>query len=338
MSKILTVSIAAYNMENYIDQCIGSLLDERIIEDLEILVDDDGGSDRTLAIAQQYAQRYPDSVFPVHKENGGWGSVLNDSLARANGRYFKLLDGDDWFDTDGLFALVQTLKSTDADLVITTNKFFQDNKLLYTGSVPGSLPQKILPIDALNKDTPLFGMWGMTIKTDVARRIGFDLPQHKFYTDLIFVQGVLSKTRTVLYLDAPVYCYRHSRPGQSTSMDSRAKHYQEQIYVCKRCAEIYQEQKAQHCGGLSYMKKRAAATQCLAYKSIIYLYTPKRVIAEIKRFDAELHEISEDVYKAVVRFDSRLAKPLRVLRMTGFYPLLIMKIVPRDWLARLSHN
>ncbi|MCD7790137.1 MAG: glycosyltransferase family 2 protein [Bacteroides thetaiotaomicron] len=86
MNKILTTSIAAYNVENYIRRTNDSLIDEEIIDDLEILVVDDGGKDNTLKIAQEYVEKYPKSIFPVHKENGGYGFTINTSteLRREN--------------------------------------------------------------------------------------------------------------------------------------------------------------------------------------------------------------------------------------------------------------
>ena len=117
--KILTVSIAAYNVETFIDQALRSVCVDAVIDRLEIFVIDDGGTDGTLGIAQRYADRYPDSVFPVHKENGGYGSTVNYSLAHATGTYFKLLDGDDWFDSEGLVKLVDVLEKTDVDLIMT---------------------------------------------------------------------------------------------------------------------------------------------------------------------------------------------------------------------------
>lgn len=61
--KILTVSIAAYNMEKYIRQALDSLIDERVIGDLDVFVIDDGGTDRTFEIAKEYAAKYPHSIF-----------------------------------------------------------------------------------------------------------------------------------------------------------------------------------------------------------------------------------------------------------------------------------
>ena len=131
--KVVTISIAAYNMENYIRKTLDSLLDERIIDDLEVLIVDDGGTDGTLAIAKEYAAKYPDSIFPIHKENGGYGSVLNYTVPRAMGKYFRILDGDDWLKTENLYDWVQLLKTLDVDLFFSPYEkiFVEKNNDLY---------------------------------------------------------------------------------------------------------------------------------------------------------------------------------------------------------------
>ena len=94
MKKTLTISIAAYNVQKYIRQTLEFLIIPKIIDDLEIFVIDDGGQDETLSIAKEYADQYPDSIFPIHKENGRYGTVFNCAIQRASGKYFKLLDGN----------------------------------------------------------------------------------------------------------------------------------------------------------------------------------------------------------------------------------------------------
>ena len=119
MSKILTISVAAYNVEAYIKENIESIVAAKVKDDIEIFVVDDGGKDGTYEIAEDYKNLYPGIVHAVHKENGGYGSVQNYSIAHATGKYFKILDGDDWMDTEGLTKLVEYLKASDVDAVVT---------------------------------------------------------------------------------------------------------------------------------------------------------------------------------------------------------------------------
>ena len=98
-----------------------SLICPDCIDALEILVVDDGGTDETMSIVQEYEKKYPNSVFGIHKENGGYGSVINTSIRRATGKYFKQLDGDDWFETENLPEFIELLRSIDVDYVFIEN-------------------------------------------------------------------------------------------------------------------------------------------------------------------------------------------------------------------------
>ena len=117
--KILTISVAAYNVESYIAENLDSILITDVRDEIEVLVVDDGGNDGTLEIARKYEEQYPGIIRAVHKENGGYGSVQNYSMQNASGRFFKILDGDDWVDREGLTKLVEYLRDTKADAVVT---------------------------------------------------------------------------------------------------------------------------------------------------------------------------------------------------------------------------
>ena len=107
MNKALTVIIPAYNVSRYIAQGMDSLLEEpSILPYLDIIVVNDGSTDDTLDKASKYANMFPESVSVINKENGGHGSGINVGIRAAKGKYFKVLDGDDWVRTDGLKELV----------------------------------------------------------------------------------------------------------------------------------------------------------------------------------------------------------------------------------------
>ena len=87
--KLLSVTIPCYNSEAYMRNCIHSLLAGG--EEVEIIIVDDGSSDGTGAIADEYAQKYPTIVKAVHQENGGHGEAVNAGLRNATGLYFNCL-------------------------------------------------------------------------------------------------------------------------------------------------------------------------------------------------------------------------------------------------------
>lgn len=96
MEKILTVSVAAYNVEKTIARTLDSCCADGVREQLEVIIVNDGSKDGTVDVVRSYCKRYPDTFKLIDKENGGYGSTLNCSIRAATGKYFKPLDGDDW--------------------------------------------------------------------------------------------------------------------------------------------------------------------------------------------------------------------------------------------------
>ena len=94
--KVLTVLVPTYNVEKYLRRCLDSLLLPEVLEEIEVLVVNDGSKDGSADIARAYEKKYPQTVVFVDKENGGHGSTINVGIEKAQGTYFKVLDSDDW--------------------------------------------------------------------------------------------------------------------------------------------------------------------------------------------------------------------------------------------------
>lgn len=100
IQKLLTIIVPCYNSEDYMKRCLDSLV--RGGDKVEVIVVDDGSTDTTGKIADQYATNNSSIVKVIHKENGGHGSDVNAGLEAATGRYFKVVDSDDWLISDHL--------------------------------------------------------------------------------------------------------------------------------------------------------------------------------------------------------------------------------------------
>lgn len=94
--KYITFTVPCYNSAPYMRRCIDSLLPFR--DYVEIIIINDGSTDATPEIADEYALRFPETVKVIHKANGGHGSGVNAGLAHASCKYFKVVDSDDWLD------------------------------------------------------------------------------------------------------------------------------------------------------------------------------------------------------------------------------------------------
>lgn len=103
--KHLTITVPCFNSEDYLERCLDSLVIGG--ENVEIIIVNDGSTDRTGEIADQYARQFPEIVTVVHKENGGHGSGVNAGIALATGMYFKVVDSDDWLEADAYRALLK---------------------------------------------------------------------------------------------------------------------------------------------------------------------------------------------------------------------------------------
>lgn len=118
--KLLTVTVPCYNSQDYMEACVESLLPGG--DRVEIIIIDDGSTDRTGQIADRYAQQYPDIVRVIHQKNGGHGEGINQGLRHASGTYFKVVDSDDCLSQDFpafLDALEQCEKEGGVDLMVT---------------------------------------------------------------------------------------------------------------------------------------------------------------------------------------------------------------------------
>ena len=91
MEKLLTFSIAAYNVEKYLTKLITSIAEAGHLPEMEILVINDGSKDGTAKLTKEYESEYPDLVRLVDKENGGHGSTINRGIIEATGKYFDLV-------------------------------------------------------------------------------------------------------------------------------------------------------------------------------------------------------------------------------------------------------
>lgn len=214
MSKILTIVIPAYNVADYIEQCLNSLVKNRI-EEIEVLVIDDGSKDDTYQIAKGYEDKYPEVIKAVHKENGGHGSTINKGLELATGKYFRVLDGDDWFDEEALEKLLGILNDSDSDLVLTdVIQVFPDNtnrQRFFTELERG----RIYDLDKLPQIDYLT-MGAVAVKTDILKSNKVHITEKCYYVDIEYNTYCLAYSHTIQIEDLPLYMYRLGNSSQST--------------------------------------------------------------------------------------------------------------------------
>lgn len=238
MNKILSISVAAYNVEDVIKQCLDSLVQSRYLDDIEIIVVNDGSKDNTAKIVKGYQQRWPESIFLLDKENGGHGSTINEALRFAHGKYFKLLDGDDWVDVYEFDGFVEDLLECEADLMVNDYREVYAEKKIRV-NVTGEYTAKIKKdIECMNLNN-IFPMHSITVKTDKLRNRNFPMSSNRFYADTEYIFLVFSVVRTFSVSNKCVYQYRLGIEGQSVSPSGIYNHIEDMLYIEYRLIEEY---------------------------------------------------------------------------------------------------
>lgn len=116
MKPIISIIIPVYNVENYLEACLDSILDQTF-ESYELLLIDDGSTDGSAAIAQKYVDRRPDKVRLFSKENAGPGPARNLGIQKAKGKYILFIDSDDYVNNTMLEELYESANTLDTDVV-----------------------------------------------------------------------------------------------------------------------------------------------------------------------------------------------------------------------------
>ena len=314
MEKILTISVAAYNVERYIRQTLDSIIHPDTIHSLQILVVDDGGTDGTLAIAREYEEKYPDSVFAVHKENGGYGSVINTSIRLARGKYFKQLDGDDWFVTENLAAFLQGLRETEADLVVTPMEMFNEadgsrvDRDYFQDRAEGTYPfdqmdfRQILPMHCA------------AFRTELLQKHQIAITEGCFYTDVELVNRPVPYLDTIHILHCPVYVYRVGREGQSVSKTGIRKHYKEHERVFWNLIGIYRSLPQDQQAKRAFLRRRLVKETAAQMKYFCYLDPGKGPYEELKAFACRLGRECPEILEEAAGY----SRFVRVMKATGY--------------------
>lgn len=311
--KLLTISIAAYNVEKYIKNTLDSLIIPEILDDIEVLVVDDGSTDNTYNTSKIYEEKYPNTIKVVHKKNAGYGSTVNYSIDNAKGKYFKLLDGDDWYEKDGLIKLINILRDCNSDVVLTQfYKAFSADRLIAI-NFPESQNEKEIYISEFmfNAAVP---MHAITIKTDILKKSKIRLPEHILYTDNIYAAEPFLNVNTVLCENFPVYNYRQGVAGQSVSDLSLIKHIDDSIKVSIDLTKFYVGIGNTDVKSRNYIEMNIASTCVNTIVGILKMKPSAIAFNMLKDFDFGIRELSYDIYKRMINLDRKASKVLKLIR------------------------
>lgn len=238
MGKILTIIIPVYNVEQYIRQCLDSvIIDKEQMEQLEVIIVNDGTPDRSGVIAHEYEVKYPQSIKVIDKENGGHGSAWNVGLEHATGKYIRFLDSDDWL--SNLSSFIEELRNRDEDLVFThlakydvrnqSSSVCKIENIQYNQTYSTSSFSNTETCNRFQK----YNFWHCTYKKDIFLGEQPFFVEKVFYDDGILFMAPFILGKTMVFLDTTLYNYRVGQSEQSINEKVQRRHANDYVKVFK---------------------------------------------------------------------------------------------------------
>lgn len=333
--KLLTISIAAYNVENYLEKTLKSLCDERYINDIEILIVDDGSEDDTNIIAEKFQKRYPASVRYIAKENGGHGSTINKGIELATGRYFRVIDGDDSVDSSEFAKYIDLLRNQNNDLIITNYwKVDADGNRYSNGDcVFDEIVEGISYKFDTTVDTRFFGLDTITVKTCLLKEAGMHITEHCYYVDVEFVAWALYVSNDYIYYNNKNYLYLSVNTSQnSVTKNNMLKNVSMQKQVDLQLCKLYEhflQNDTFNRNKQGILMERIILSVGATYRTYLLYDTAKKSKRYIKSLDQEIQKESETVYKKLA--DDRF---IRYIRSFNYLSIGLARIAYQIYLNR----
>lgn len=228
-TDLISVIIAAYNIEEYVERGVRSVCGQSC-RNLEIIVVDDGSTDRTGALCDRLAAQ-DGRVRVIHKQNGGLADARNAGLAQAQGSFITFVDGDDWIDAEMYEKMLGALKEQDADVAICRYR-----QVYRTHTDDGSVDRAVLfegqeALQYYVQETEEYAIqnaaWNKLYRKEILD--GLTFPTGRWYEDILFTTKALSRVKRCIYLDTAYYNYIIDREGSIMNAQINSRTFTDQI-------------------------------------------------------------------------------------------------------------
>lgn len=227
--KLVSVIVAAYNIEQYLPRCLDSLL-AQTCKSLEIVLIDDGSTDRTPEICDKYAKEN-ESIKVVHRENGGLSAARNLGVRVAKGDFIGFVDGDDWVEPQMYEEMLKACLLEDAQIAICNYRQIGEG----AEQTEATGEKLVLPME---KAVEMFvygdsryrisnAVWCKLFKRSIIKDIRF--VEGKSSEDIIYTTWALTKASKSVFLDVPYYNYVVDRSDSIMNIRLEERRFKDEI-------------------------------------------------------------------------------------------------------------
>ncbi|WP_403559477.1 glycosyltransferase family 2 protein [Cetobacterium somerae ATCC BAA-474] len=225
----LTIAVAIYNLENCLEKCLDSLLNQTIKKDTEILLINDGSTDSSELICRRYIEKGLNAKL-INKSNGGLTSVRNFSIEKAQGEYLLMIDGDDWLEINTIETIFNNIE--DVDLLcfgfnwIFKNKIVIDERFTEKRYYSENITNEIF------KNEINTSVWNKVFKVELLKKNNILFPEIRGAEDYIFIYDYLNTCSRVKKITANLYNYYQRE--SSLSNDKSEEFYLNNLIVLEK--------------------------------------------------------------------------------------------------------
>lgn len=215
-TPLISVIVPVYNIENYIERCLNSL-QAQSMKDIEIIIIDDGSTDRSGQICDAFAEK--DSRFKViHKNNEGLSAARNDGLDISRGKYIMFVDGDDWVDPKFCEDPYNVVIETNSEIVIfewAYHKYDNEETIIWYSNIPNKGYISKEDLYTKQRESIYVVAWNKIYHRRLFEEIRY--PFGLLSEDSATTHHLIHKAKSIFLLDVILYFHRYSRPNSITT-------------------------------------------------------------------------------------------------------------------------
>ena len=307
---LISVIVTVYNIREYLPKAVDSILSSTY-QNLEVLLIDDGSTDGSERICDEYTKK-DERVRVVHQKNGGAYSARNTGLLEAKGDYLTFVDGDDWIEPQMYETLLAAMMEQDADLAVCRyRKIYENRRVDLSTPMAAVFEGQELLAKYLEEDEAWLiqtAVWNKLWKRSLSDGLRFP---KSLYEDMYFTIRLLAKSRRSVYLDWAMYNYVCSRTTSTTNIGLNEKTFNDLIPNFYERSAFLRE---------IGREDLALLQDYFLYKRLLLFYTavcrsqdPKK--KEHKAFLQQKIEAGKDCYAAVYGIPQASSQEYRKMKL-----------------------
>ena len=199
MKMLIDVIVPAYNVEKYIEKCLESLCCQTL-QDLRILVINDGSQDKTEAIVYSMMEKYPERITYYYKENGGIADTRNFGLSKVEAKYFGFVDSDDYVELTMFEKMVSVMETEESDLAMCGFTWEYVNKKDVVSDGPfQDMKDQLMRMYAT--------LWNKVYRTEWIHSLNLEFPIGLCYEDASFLYRLVPHCHHISYVNESLLYY-----------------------------------------------------------------------------------------------------------------------------------